>query len=103
MNRLATKITVRHHTYISDRDKGRVESYYSHYYEVGKKCVNPAGDSDVVEQIVISSSWNPHVELTFELFGEYWLNDYVVDVEFRAGDYDVLIAERKQQQQTDNE
>jgi len=83
----ATKINIRHHAYIN-KQGSREASYYTDSYEVGKLHKVPSGgESDVVTEIRVVSSWNPHVEIEFKEWGELWLNDYVISIQFERDEY----------------
>jgi len=96
MERKATKISIRHHAYINN-EKGRVETYYTDSYEVGKEHMVPSGDgSDKVISLTVTDSWSPHVEVEYAEWGYQWITDYVTSVEFENEDWvDVRDARRE--------
>jgi hypothetical protein len=99
----ATKINIRHHAYINKQGH-REESYYTDSYEVGKLHKVPSGgESDVVTKIKVVSSWNPHIEIEFKEWGELWLNDYVISIQFERDDYrEIRSAKRTAQRDKDS-
>ena len=61
--------------------------YTTEVWEVDQKRINPAGDWDTVTDIKLSEFFRSHVEITWEDFGEEWIVEHIIFIQFKHEQY----------------
>jgi len=83
MNRKATSVTQ-----LFPKTTRGDTIYLTAHYEVGKWC-QVAGYkwTELVEEIRVISSWQPHIEIEFQDYGEIWITSHIIEIRFENSDY----------------
>jgi len=77
-------------------------TYVVEHYEVDKQCRVPNYGLEKVVGIRLVSSWQPHVEVEFQDYGEIWITSHVIEIRFENADYvevrNARLAKKKEEE-----
>lgn len=91
----ATKVTVH-------RPRLDGKGFTAEEWEVDKERLNPMGDLDKVERLLVVYSAIPHVEVHYQDFGEEWILSHISYIEFQDERYREIQDQKERDRKAKN-